>query len=121
MVLINPGSGALPTATEETAAANVEAFIADVCKCWHYVLVGSRRRRGKDYGDGRYAWELEFVRPNGLPHTCEVQMFGVPLDYAEGFDPLTCPEPRLYVDGSSWTWGFAVSQAAAYDDQNSSS
>ena len=72
MVLINPGSGPLPTATEETAAANIESFIADVCDSWHCGLVESRRRLDKDNGDGRYAWELELARPNGTHHTCEV-------------------------------------------------
>jgi hypothetical protein len=79
VVLFNPSSGPLPEATEETAAANIELFVADVCEAWHYDLVESRRCPEKDYGDGRYAWQLEFVRPNGDHHNCEVQMIGVGL------------------------------------------
>ncbi|MFI9382108.1 hypothetical protein [Kutzneria sp. NPDC052558] len=94
MVLINPGSGPLPTATEETAATNIERFNADVCHSWHYALVESRRRPDEDYGNGRYAWELAFARPDGDHHTC------VSLDYADNSNSLVFPEPRLYVDNS---------------------
>ncbi|QWF81946.1 hypothetical protein [Amycolatopsis sp. CA-230715] len=45
-------------------------------------------------------------------------MFGVARDYSRGDNPLTFPEPRLYVDGSSWVWDFAVSQAAASEDRD---
>ncbi|WP_409461737.1 ABC transporter C-terminal domain-containing protein [Amycolatopsis sp. GA6-003] len=118
MAIVSPGSGPLPTAHEDTAAANLDAFVADVRARWDYTLVASRRRPEADRDDGRYVWDLEFRRPNGKHHTCQVAMFGVPRDYAEGGDPLMFPEPRLYVDGSSWVWDFAVGNAAAYFDRN---
>lgn len=45
-------------------------------------------------------------------------MFGVSRDYAEGGNPLGFAESRVYVDGSSWAWDFAISSAAAYFDRN---
>ncbi|MCK2245240.1 MULTISPECIES: hypothetical protein [unclassified Crossiella] len=117
MDLVNPGSGPLPTAHEDTATANIEAFTADVCSQWGYQRVSSIRRPELDYGDGRYAWEVAFLRPCGLYHSCVVQMFGVPRNYSAGQNPLTLPEPRLYVDDSSWVWEFAVSSMAAEDDR----
>ncbi|OAP24491.1 MULTISPECIES: recombinase family protein [Amycolatopsis] len=118
MVIFSPGSGPLPTADEDTAAANLDAFVADVCARWDYTLVASRRRPEDDRDDGRYVWDLEFRRPNGKHHMCQAAMFGVPRDYAEGGDSLMFPEPRLYVDGESWVWDFAVGIAAAYFDRN---
>ncbi|MCG3755865.1 hypothetical protein [Amycolatopsis sp. Poz14] len=117
MAIFSPGSGPLPTAPEDTAAANLDAFVADACARWDYTLVASRRPED-DRDDGRYVCDLEFRRPNGKHHTCQVAMFGVPRDYAEGGDALMFPEPRLYVDGESWVWDFGVGIAAAYFDRN---
>ncbi|MFD9895110.1 hypothetical protein ACFWY9_37690 [Amycolatopsis sp. NPDC059027] len=118
MVMFSPGSGPLPTGHEDTAKSNVDAFVTDVCARWNYTLVTSQRRPEDDRDDGRYTWDLEFRRPNGKHHTCRVHMFGVPRDYGQGENPLTFPEPRLYVDGSSWVWDFAVKQAAASFDRD---
>ncbi|WP_158894300.1 hypothetical protein [Amycolatopsis anabasis] len=117
MLLVNPGSGPFPTGDEGTASVNMDVFVADVCDRWNYTLVTSARRPEKDGDDGRYTWDLEFLRPNGQRHRCEVRMFGVPRDYGVGDNPLAFPEPRLYVDGQSWVWDFAVSSAAAGSDQ----
>jgi hypothetical protein len=89
-----------------------------VCQRWNYQLVSSVRRPDRDDGDGRYTWESEFRRPKGKHHRCEVQMFGVSRDYAEGGNPLGFAESRVYLDGSSWVWDFVVSSAAAYFDRN---
>lgn len=102
-----------PPRTRTPRPGNIATFIADVCQQWNNKLVFSVRCPDQDYGDGRYAGELTFLRPNGKRHTCEVQMFGVSLDYAEGGDPPGFAEPRVYVDDSSWVWDFAVPNARA--------
>lgn len=60
------------------------------------------RRRASDYGQGRYAYDVVF----GDGRTVEVQMPGTPV--TDGF-------PRLYVNGSSWWWGIALTICAGDD------
>jgi hypothetical protein len=99
-LFINPGTGPVDDATEANARVNIRQFITDLG------IDGVRVRRlaRADYGDGRYAFRLYYKG-----RRCEVQMPGLPLDqtrWQKGLDPWEFP--RLYVEGSSWLWSFAV-------------
>jgi hypothetical protein len=106
-VTINPGSGPALEATEEQAEANMLRFTSDLAE--RGIPSTCQRTADKDYGDGRYAY---LVTPTvGEPQ--EVQMPGLPLDQvrwlgAEGQDIWDFP--RLYVNGNSWIWYFALNR-----------
>lgn len=109
-ISINPGTGPVIGATEEHAKANMDAFSADLRELGVYVT-GLTRRPDADE-DGRYAYLLTM----GDARKVEVEMPGLPLDQvrytgADGQDIWDFP--RLYVDGSSWIWKFALSSCKA--------
>lgn len=101
-VIINPGTGPVEGATRENAEANMRQLLADaeapegtfefVEECVHY---------GTKEPSGRY----RFMATLGV-RACEVDMPGLPLDQVRSDDLLRIP--RLYVNGSSWFWGYAV-------------
>lgn len=112
-VFINPGTGPVEEATEANAEANINAFIDDLTHNDHDQPNGKHlgwtRVPHLDYGAGRYAFQL--VTINSF-RTCEIQMPGLPLDQVQwtpGKNPWHFP--RLYVDGSSWLWSFALDSA----------
>ena len=106
-VFINPGTGPCIGTTRRNADANMRAFIRDMG------LTGRVRwwREGPIDG-GRYDYKIA-LRSNPK-RTVEVSMPGLPLDQVrcsvEGKpapgEPLF--PPRLYVDGNSWFWEYAV-------------
>lgn len=96
MPIINPGSEPLPDATEEQAVLNMAAFADELSQ--HVGVASYVRAATSDYGDGRYAFEILTDDERRI----EVQMPGAPLDRVR--DGWT----RLYVDGSSWVWDFAL-------------
>lgn len=124
---INPGSGPMLEASVPHATLNAASFMLDVA-----ALLASgdedapplqapdildhlnvERDASLDYGEGRYAYHLRWTGAP-TPRECVVQMPGLPLAQVRylrgaGMDPWQFP--RLYVDGSSWLWCFAVSQA----------
>ena len=101
-VIINPGSGPVAGAAESVAAENMKHFVAD---CGERALRFVRIPEMDD-GDGRWAfllWEDQRCH--------EIQMPGLPLDRVRytGEDSQDIWDyPRLYVDGSSWVWKYAV-------------
>lgn len=101
---VNPGTGNVRGANCFNAYDNMRQLIAD---CPARKL--SYRRASKlDYGDGRYAF---WVRDTENGKRIEVQMPGWKLDrvrYIGAEDQNPFDFPRLYVDGSSWLWKFAV-------------
>ena len=99
---INPGTGPVASATELQATANMAVFCDDL-RSMGVDVETFIRRRASDYGQGRYAYDLVFG--DGRP-SVEVQMPGVP-------DSDTMP--RLYVNGSSWWWGIALTVCAGDD------
>lgn len=112
-VVINPGTGEVRGATEDHATTNIQHFIADLqpddgrrlCVEWS-------RAPGFDYGKGRYAFVLRTC--NGTRFS-EIQMPGWPLSevrFTPDLDPWVFP--RLYVNGSSWLWAYAI--GCAHDD-----
>jgi hypothetical protein len=104
-VFVNPGSGPVRGANVEEAAVNMRHFVIDLGEGWDFV----RMRDTADYGEGRFA----FLVWKGN-HCAEIQMPGIPLDcvrYVGAEGQNIWDYPRLYVDGSSWVWEFAVNAA----------
>ncbi|MGW7359442.1 hypothetical protein ACWGI0_23120 [Streptomyces sp. NPDC054802] len=114
-VILNPGSGPVGEANEVHAVASMAAFADDLTATGQPVDAFTRTPAG-DMGDGRYAFTLQ-MRDG---RTLEVQMPGLPTAQVRWLDQ---PEqniwdfPRLYVDGSSWVWKYALS-ACEPDDES---
>lgn len=105
MTFINPGSGPVTEATEEQAATNMTAFIEELRQrgCG---VASHERAASADYGEGRYAFTVRTEDGREV----EVQMPGAPLDQVrQGYT-------RLYVDGSSWFWDFALQTVEHVDE-----
>jgi hypothetical protein len=112
-IAINPGSGPVEGATEEHAKANMEAFATDLRERGLYPTGLTRNER--DDGRGRYGYILTM----GDARRLELQMPGIPLDEVRytGEDGQNIWDfPRLYVDGSSWIWKFALSACEPPED-----
>jgi hypothetical protein len=103
MTFINPGSGPVSGASEQQAKDNMTAFAADLEKSGVGVI-SFVRAATSDYGDGRYAFEI--ATADGLRF--EIQMPGGPLDRVKEWS-------RLYIDGQSWEWDFALRRCRAED------
>jgi len=107
VVVINPGSGPVPGATEANAKDNMTAFAEEVAERY-----GADVSVGDVIGesDGRWTFPL-VVRKDGKVHEHDVDMPGLPLErvcWRSEEDGSIWDFPRLYVDGSSWIWKFAV-------------
>lgn len=108
-VMVNPGTGPVHNATRGQAAKNVTQLVADV--------LGERSDTvaTEDTGredDGRFTFVLRCGE-----RTCEVDMPGLAVDevrFMDGEDQNIWDFPRLYVEGSSWVWSFAISQTQHY-------
>lgn len=113
-VYLNPGSGEVEGALEANAYTNIKQFVKDCDPSlkWHW-----RRNRKADYGEGRFAF---MVFCNEFPtHKVEIQMPGWELKRVRFMDGKTQDVwefPRLYVDGSSWLWKFAILTPEYFDD-----
>lgn len=105
LIAINPGSGPIEGATEEDAVASLRDFISDL-RDLHEVDV-LRFESLRDEGDGRWSFMLHTTDGRQI----EVEMPGWP---AERLRWMNEPGqniwhfPRLYVDGSSWVWLYAL-------------
>lgn len=101
-VIINPGSGPVPNATEDNAVDNMRHFVTD-CKQDGLQFV---RIPNADYGEGRFAF---LIWRNTRCH--EIQMPGLGLDrvrYTGSEEQNIWHFPRLYVNGSSYVWKWAL-------------
>ena len=105
-VIINPGSGPVDNHNEENAIENIKHYITD-CKVDGLKFIRiPREDYNKEYQDGRYAF---LVWKGNRCH--EIQMPGTPLNkvrYMGEEDQNVWDFPRLYVDGSSWLWCYAI-------------
>lgn len=111
-IFINPGSGPVEDATAKNAADNVHAFAEDLRCDGHDVAV--LPHLGPDDGTGRFTFKLVV---DGVSH--EVAMPGLTLDrvrFMDSTEQNIWDFPRLYVDGSSWVWCFALGAAASPDE-----
>lgn len=103
IVLINQGSGPVYDATESQACENMSRFVEDVRARFAGSVSWSRNIKGDS--EGRFHFVL-FVGDE--LHT--VDMPGLPIDRVRyvSHDQDIREFLRLYVDGSSWIWKFAV-------------
>lgn len=104
-IVINPGSGPVSDATESAARAAVDHFVEDLRELHGIATAGVEPVR--DEGDGRWSFNLTFADGRRV----EVEMPGLPVErvrWMGGPDQNIWDFPRLYVDGSSWVWLFAL-------------
>jgi len=100
-IYFNPGSGHVDSATEENADLNIAQLVKDVN------LKGLTHRRDSTVdGKGRFGYQLTWNQRD-----MEVKVPGIPMTEVRNFR-VRVPEiwrvPRLYVDGTSWLWEFAM-------------
>lgn len=99
MIIINPGSGKVKSGTVKQSEINIKAFIKDLdVKCeYKFIDVDT---------DGRHTYKIWNKK---YKHTIDMPP-GI-LDnvrYLAGGDQNMRDFPRLYVDGSSWVWCYAL-------------
>jgi hypothetical protein len=99
--IVNPGTGPVQAHSLEHAEANMTAFAADLGG-------GSFSSFGKEE-EGRYLFTLHYEG-----RRVEIWMPGCPLEsvrYTGEPDQNIWDFPRLYVNGNSWVWKFALNSA----------
>lgn len=104
MILINPGTGPVQGATLDHAYDNMRALLADA----GMPAAKFRRDPDEDVDGGRFPF-LVTIGDDEV----SVDMPGIPLErvrYTGADDQNIWDFPRLYVDGSSWVWMFAVNR-----------
>lgn len=100
-IIINPGSGPVSGASEREARMALDSLLADLGAEW-----SADAGDGRDEGEGRWTY---VIRHGGHPH--KVEMPGLPVERVRytGEDGQDIWDyPRLYVDGSSWVWRYAL-------------
>lgn len=110
MIVINPGTGPVDNSSEEHAEANMKVYGEDIAKQNGVAVTAIHRDKTLDYGEGRFAFRMD-IEKGGKKRTLEVQMPGLPIDKVRFLgrpDQDIWHFPRLYLDGSSWVWKFAV-------------
>lgn len=112
MIIINPGSGPVADATLDQARENMNTFVADLMAAGHESAAWSRalHMNASQDRNGRFSFSVHMVS-NGIAHEHEISMPGVPLDRVRWLGEESgniWDFPRLYVDGSSWIWAFAL-------------
>jgi hypothetical protein len=103
-VIINPGTGPVANASEDNAIENIKQFAKDCEEQSGCVGITWERTPEADDG-GRFGF---IVKREDVTH--EIEMPGLPLEKVRYLnDSQTIWHfPRLYVDGSSWVWKYAV-------------
>lgn len=108
MIIINPGTGKVDNSIEKNAITNMEHFKTDLKNIGISNIEIIRYETNdydKQYKDGRFCFILK------KDNFCyEIQMPGLPLEKVRWMNAEQdiWNFPRLYVDGSSWIWGFAL-------------
>ena len=99
MIVANPGAGPVSGSTRENADKNMRKFLED-CGADSFEFGGMEH-------DGRFGYQMKVG-----DRTVDVDMPGLPLEKVRFVsDPgqNIWDFPRLYIDGSSWVWKYAVS------------
>lgn len=109
MIIINPGTGPVEGATLDHAYENMRALLKD---CGH-PDAKFRRDPEADVEGGRFPFLVTCPPDEDHPKAWEVtvDMPGISLAKVRWTDAKgqnIWDFPRLYVDGSSWAWKFAV-------------
>jgi len=101
-IIINPGSGPVENASEFEAAESIRHFAIDCGENIKVLRVSDEDDRGRF---GFLLWDKN--------RCALIQMPGLPLERVRYMgEPQNIYDfPRLYVDGSSWTWVFAINTA----------
>lgn len=103
-IVINPGTQDTDDFGWECAYDNMKQFIKD-CEIELYIV----KSNFEPEDNGRYWFKLESKEIDG--YSVEVEMPALPLEqvrYIKEKDQNVWDFPRLYVDGSSWLWCFAI-------------
>ena len=98
MLIINPGTEPVKGATFESAEINLKQLIEDSGQ----ENITYTHKPEAD-GNGRYSFDLKC---SGYDFIINVYMPGCELERVRKSEPFY--SPRLYVDGSSWLWGYAL-------------
>ena len=99
MYVINPGSGVVAEGSKEQSELNIKSFIEDLGVDAKYEFLEVLKDGRHDYR----IWNDEYSHKINMP--------ALSLDkvrYIQGTDQSIWDFPRLYVDGSSWIWCFAL-------------
>lgn len=104
-LIINPGSGPVANSCFDEACKNMEVLKSDIAEriTSHPVKFAAP---GKSSFDGRYQF---FLNVGDLAF--EIGMPGIPIDrvrYLASTQESCWNFPRLYVNGSSWLWRYAI-------------
>lgn len=108
--ILNPGTGPVENAALQHAIDNMQTFVVDAGV--PTAIVTHQPRCDKD---GRFSFLVEF---DGNNH--DVDMPGLPLEkvrYLGEPDQNIWHFPRLYVNGSSWVWKYAIGMLTKEDSE----
>lgn len=98
MIIVNPGTEAQSNHSADNATKTAEAILQDL----EIKDVRFARCAHRDSADGWYGFD--FIGPAGK---VDVDIPGIAPDVVTLGRPFK--SPRLYVDGSSWLYGYALS------------
>lgn len=112
LAAVNPGTGPVHGSNETDAWINVVKLCEDAGVLDSLDMPEAiKRTPADDESDGRLRYEIVLA-----DRSCQVDMPGIPLvlvRYLGEPDQNIWDFPRLYVDGSSWVWCFAIDQVRA--------
>ena len=120
-VIINPGSGPVEGGTAEQAWENLQVLLRDVTE--RYPDVDTLTDSTAEQEDGRWVYSVRVTKGEQVA-VMDVEMPGLPLErvrWMRGEGQDIWDSPRLYVDGSSWVWWFAIAALGSYpfdDDED---
>lgn len=113
--IINPGSGPVAGADFETARTNMVKFCEDLIEGGQQVS-GFAGDTSQTSDDGRFTF---FISVDDFEH--QIDMPGIPIDEVRWMGEENqdiWDFPRLYVDGSSWIWMFALNVCGEAEDED---
>lgn len=119
ILVINPGTGPVSGSSLDRAAANIKVYAEDIAK-YHNLIVKDIFRLEEQDENGRYCFALDLEK-GSLKRRIVVEMPGLPLEnvrYMQLPGQNIWDFPRLYVDGSSWVWVFAIHVAHVERDED---
>jgi hypothetical protein len=118
-IIINPGSGPVSGATRENAEANMAVYITDLKEGGFTKAVDLLPQPDAPEDRGRWTFSITADK-----EVHEIEMPGLPVDEVRWMDreeQNIWDFPRLYVDGSSWVWFYALrSTMNDLDDEDES-